>query len=199
MQEYLIKVVILGDRSVGKSTLLKNYHENEKNVEPTIGVDFIMKKLQLKRKELKFHIWDTSGNTTFLNIIKTYLKGCNAGIIVFRLDDFNSFLNIDFWISEFFKEGGRKPLIFVGTHADKIKQIMIEAINEKCNFYGAEYFEISNLVIHDIDNILVKIGDKVLKENLEVDKSPPFLTNNMDYVLFEENEDNSLCKRCNIL
>ncbi len=59
--EFLFKVLIIGDVAVGKSSILKRFAENvfHANYASTIGVDFKMKKLNLRGKAVKLQIWDT--------------------------------------------------------------------------------------------------------------------------------------------
>ena len=59
--EFLFKVLIIGDVAVGKSSILKRFAENvfHAHYGATIGVDFKTKKLNLRGKDVKLQIWDT--------------------------------------------------------------------------------------------------------------------------------------------
>ena len=64
-EEYhqLFKIVILGDSTVGKSSLLHRFTQNKfkSDCKTTIGVDFNIKNVEVDDKTIKAQIWDTAG------------------------------------------------------------------------------------------------------------------------------------------
>lgn len=59
--DYVFKYILVGDASVGKSTLL-NYYINRQFTDsnnPTMGVEFATKKVQINDKVIKLQLWDT--------------------------------------------------------------------------------------------------------------------------------------------
>ena len=67
--DHLIKLLLLGDSAVGKSSLLMRFTENkfEQNFVITIGVDFRMKTIKRGKKYLRIQVWDTAGQVGCLN------------------------------------------------------------------------------------------------------------------------------------
>jgi len=60
-----IKIIIIGDSGVGKSSFLKSFDcdyidSEDLNLAPTIGIDFITKELIFENQKLKMRIWDTA-------------------------------------------------------------------------------------------------------------------------------------------
>jgi len=206
MYDFLFKFVIVGDKNTGKTTLLKKYLNS---VIPTIGVDFISTDIILNSKTFRLHIWDTSGNLNFLNIIQVYLKSSIGAIIVFNLNDIDSFNNIDFWIQKINAlSNDYKKLIIIGTHHDLPRKISYEMIQEKCFKYNIEYFE--TYENFQIEHCFMKIINNIMHDyqikpnlffNLEGIKSniPQKIT--LDYINFDNNNENndSCCKNCSIL
>lgn len=206
MYDFLFKFVIVGDKNTGKTTLLKKYLNS---VIPTIGVDFISTDIILNSKTFRLHIWDTSGNLNFLNIIQVYLKSSIGAIIVFNLNDIDSFNNIDFWIQKINTlSNDYKKLIIIGTHHDLPRKISYEMIHEKCFKYNIEYFETNEHF--QIEHCFMKIIKNIMQDyqikpnlffNLEGIKSniPQKIT--LDYINFDNNNENndSCCKNCSIL
>ena len=63
MADYFIKVLLLGNMAVGKSSLISSYAHREfpKNIIGTGGMDHSVKDIMLQGKQLKIQIWDTAG------------------------------------------------------------------------------------------------------------------------------------------
>jgi small GTP-binding protein len=82
--EYIIKLVLLGDSSVGKTNLLLRFtEENYRSTHtPTIGVDFKIKHMNISGKRVKCQLWDTAGQERFRTITETYYKGASGVILV---------------------------------------------------------------------------------------------------------------------
>ena len=70
-EEYdqLFKIVILGDSTVGKSSLLHRFTQNKfkSDCKTTIGVDFNIKDVEIDGKTIKAQIWDTAGSIFVFN------------------------------------------------------------------------------------------------------------------------------------
>ena len=71
-EEYdqLFKIVILGDSTVGKSSLLHRFTQNKfkSDCKTTIGVDFNIKNVEIDGKTIKAQIWDTAGSIFVFNL-----------------------------------------------------------------------------------------------------------------------------------
>ena len=59
--EYLLKILIIGDSGVGKSSLLVRYCDEKFNPSQaaTVGVDFKSRNITLNNKRMQLRIWDT--------------------------------------------------------------------------------------------------------------------------------------------
>ena len=65
--EYFIKLLLLGDTGVGKSSLMYRYADGEflKDLVGTAGVDHKIKNIEHRGKGIKIEIWDTAGQEKF--------------------------------------------------------------------------------------------------------------------------------------
>lgn len=72
------KIVFLGDQSVGKSSIINRYVNDhfEEGMNPTIGVDFVVKSVYSGDNTYKIHFWDTAGQERFKSLIPSYIKDC---------------------------------------------------------------------------------------------------------------------------
>ena len=97
--DYLFKVLLIGDSSVGKSSILLRFSDNEftSSYISTIGVDFKVRTLDVGGKIVKLQIWDTAGQERFRTITTTYYRGSNGIIIVYDVSNRDSFLNVQQW------------------------------------------------------------------------------------------------------
>eukprot|EP01029_Cantina_marsupialis_P004214 TRINITY_DN141_c0_g1_i1.p1 TRINITY_DN141_c0_g1~~TRINITY_DN141_c0_g1_i1.p1 ORF type:complete len:221 (+),score=53.80 TRINITY_DN141_c0_g1_i1:106-768(+) len=124
--DYFLKVLLIGDSAVGKSSLLARYADNEYNPNfiTTIGVDFRICSFEHKDKAVKLHTWDTSGQERFQAITSTYYRGSDGIIMVYDLTDPDSLVNIKTrWlpmIDRYAKRGVK--LILVGNKCDLIDE-----------------------------------------------------------------------------
>jgi Ras-related protein Rab-1A len=85
--DFLVKLVIVGDSGVGKSSLLLRFSDDQfvENYMATIGVDFRFKTLSIDGRRVKFQIWDTAGQERFRTITSAYYKGCHGIVLVYDI------------------------------------------------------------------------------------------------------------------
>jgi len=99
--DYLVKFIIIGNSSTGKSCLMHYFIENKcnfhshftlflqkivkKSTTHTIGVEFGSKLLQIGSKTIKLQIWDTAGQERFRSVAKTYYKGALGAIVLYDI------------------------------------------------------------------------------------------------------------------
>ena len=96
-----VKMIIVGDSGVGKSCILFSYLYNKPCLYPvsSIGVDCHSKIITIKNKSIKLIVWDTVGQEYFLSITKSYYRNSDIVLLVFAINDLDSFKNIKKWIS----------------------------------------------------------------------------------------------------
>lgn len=163
---YRGKVILLGNPSVGKTSLLARYVDDtfSEQYNPTIGANFLIKevdlkeiihkltnlddelKQQVKEKGFKIYFWDIGGQPDKLFANEYYFADAVGAIIVFDLFNRESFKNLEFWISKLKNLSGEEvPFILVGNKTDlsEARKISEKEIEDKANKYEVEYFETS--------------------------------------------------------
>lgn len=101
-EEYLFKVVIIGDSAVGKSNLLSRYARNEFNInsKATIGVEFQTQSLEIDGREVKAQIWDTAGQERFRAVTSAYYRGAVGALVVYDISRSSTFESVQRWLQE---------------------------------------------------------------------------------------------------
>lgn len=94
------KLIVIGDSGVGKTNIIIKFTEEyfKDNYVATIGVDFKVKTIQVDDKKIRLQIWDTAGQERYKNITETYYKGAAGIVLVYAVNDRNTFVNLEKWI-----------------------------------------------------------------------------------------------------
>lgn len=121
--EMNLKLVIVGDPSVGKTSLLKRIIDNEfsDKYTSTLGVDFSFKEINVRDSRIKLQIWDTAGQERYRSLITSYYKHTDGIILVFDLTDPQSFKNLlDNWLTHItnYLSGDFPKILIFGNKAD---------------------------------------------------------------------------------
>nr|XP_039264618.1 ras-related protein Rab-9B-like [Styela clava] len=102
-QSQVLKVVLIGDGGVGKSSLMNRYITGKYDGQSyhTIGVEFLNKNITLENKKYTLQIWDTAGQERFKSLRTPFYRGADCCLLVYAVDDEQSFHNLDLWKKEF--------------------------------------------------------------------------------------------------
>ncbi|CAO3646002.1 unnamed protein product [Cunninghamella echinulata] len=112
MTKDILKIVLLGDGGVGKTSLRNQYlHKQFTNAyRATIGADFITKEvIRDDGKKVMMQIWDTAGQERFQSLGVAYYRGADACILIYDVNNFLSFQHIGNWRNEFLKQSSLPP------------------------------------------------------------------------------------------
>ncbi|CAN1251390.1 Ras-related protein RABA5d [Linum perenne] len=128
-EEYLFKIVIIGDSAVGKSNLLSRYSRNEFNShsKATIGVEFQTQSMEIDGKEIKAQIWDTAGQE----------RGAVGALIVYDISRRTTFESVGRWLDELTTHSDTtvaRMLVGNKCDLDNIRDVSVESTNVKKAF-----------------------------------------------------------------
>ena len=153
--ELNLKLVLIGDSNVGKTTLLYKYidNENKEDIIPTLGLENKVKTIRIKGINTKIQIWDTAGQEKFNSLTKNIFTNTDGILIIFDLTNKTSFTHIKNWIEDV-KDQSKKSIkkIIVGNKSDlkdkrKVTKEDIKSITEKY-----KYIEVSALNGNNVEN-----------------------------------------------
>ena len=117
-----MKIIVIGNGQVGKSTLTVKFVKDifTTQYKQTLGVDFLNIKKYIKNIELEidFYIWDTAGQDHYNAITRRYYRGADACLIVFAINDRNSFNQVKSWHEKMLQECGNVPAALIMSKID---------------------------------------------------------------------------------
>ncbi|KAJ5340752.1 hypothetical protein N7541_009876 [Penicillium brevicompactum] len=102
-KKVLLKVIILGDSGVGKTSLMNQY-VNKKfsgSYKATIGADFLTKEVLVDDRLVTMQIWDTAGQERFQSLGVAFYRGADCCVLVYDVNNSKSFEALDSWRDEF--------------------------------------------------------------------------------------------------
>ncbi|MFW9916230.1 MAG: GTP-binding protein [Candidatus Thorarchaeota archaeon] len=121
----IIKICLLGDGAVGKTSLRKRFMGEgfEHSYQITIGADFASKEATLSDgRKVKFQIWDLAGQSHFNTVRNLYFKGSMGSLAVYDVTRPDTLGNLENWCQEFWSLNGAgpRPVITLGNKADMV-------------------------------------------------------------------------------
>ena len=186
----VLQLMLLGDGQVGKTSLILRLTGNQFNDSQltTVGKESYVQQEVLHGYELKMKIWDTAGQERFKSMSVQVIKNSDAVILVYSIDDVNSFKALDLWLRKLNETSDltKKPIIIIGNKSDveESKRQVTEAEgrlyaeSKGYHFYetsaktGANVKEAFNDIFEQLyvafeDEIT---GKKSVKSNLKINK-----------------------------
>ena len=96
-----IKLILLGETGVGKTSIIKRYINDEFDPTTTTSLttSYVGKLIEKDNKKIKLNIWDTVGQEKFRSISQLFLKNTKIVIMVYSIISQESFDNLDYWLN----------------------------------------------------------------------------------------------------
>jgi small GTP-binding protein len=166
--DFLYKILLIGDSSVGKTSVLLRYIDGNFDPESrsTIGVDFKVATLDVAGKNVKLQLWDTAGQETFRTIVSSYYRGAHGVIFVYDVTAEQTFTSIERWLSEATSNLRQKvPMLLIGNKIDLQDQrtIPTEQGAKFAEAHGMEFLEASALLNTNIREAFDRMAHSLVK------------------------------------
>jgi len=124
-KKVLLKVIILGDSGVGKTSLMNQYVNKKFNnqYKATIGADFLTKEVMIDDRLVTMQIWDTAGQERFQSLGVAFYRGADCCVLVYDVTSGSSFKNLESWRDEFLIQASPRdpenfPFVVIGNKVD---------------------------------------------------------------------------------
>ena len=166
------KLIIIGDISVGKSSLLIRAikHTFKPAYSPTLGFDMFYIYIKIKDKILKLQVWDTGGQEIYQSLISNFYRNSSLAFMVYAINDKDSFEHIDNWLKEIKHQSNPDVKIFlIGNKCDLIEEREVsyeEGEKYYKNFDLNAFYEVSAKTGEKTEEILVQAA-RVLIDDLD--------------------------------
>ena len=209
------KIIIVGDQGVGKSCLAikasRNYFEDFYS--PTVGFEFVSFNVKVQEKIIKLQIWDTCGQEVYRSLISSFYRSASLAIVVYSIDDENSYNNIEKWLNDIKSQSSPDVKIFlVGNKADlEDKRQVTKERGEK--FYEEHklsfFTETSAKTGFNVQNVFLQVAKELYLQHEEIKNrisrpgsvapipyTPEIPNNNVSLETEEDNETKRRKKKC---
>lgn len=161
-----IKVVLLGNSGVGKSSLVLRFVADnfKSDGDATIGASYMGKMLQFNDRMIKFNIWDTAGQERYHSLAKMYYRDANAAIMTYDITKRESFEGLKRWHQEL-QEFGPKDIVITiaGNKEDLVENEVVspEEVKAFANSIGAIYRKTSAKTNYGVEQLFRDIATKI--------------------------------------
>ncbi|XP_057318116.1 ras-related protein Rab-18 [Microplitis mediator] len=97
-----LKLLMIGESNVGKSSILLRFTEDEfnENMQNTVGMDYKTKQMSIDGNVVKLAIWDTAGQERFRTLTPSYYRDGQGAILMYDVTDRNTFIKLETWLDE---------------------------------------------------------------------------------------------------
>jgi Ras-related protein Rab-39B len=168
--DYQFRFILIGDSTVGKSSLLRSFSDGKFSEisDPTVGVDFFSRLVHVRDgSRIKLQLWDTAGQERFRSITKSYYRNSVGAILAYDITNRSSFERIPTWLSEAkrYIEPFRPVFLIVGCKLDLAaedrRQVGVEEVFDYAAAHGLHFIETSAKSGENVDEAFQLITQTV--------------------------------------
>lgn len=177
-KKVLLKVIILGDSGVGKTSLMNQYVNKKfsNQYKATIGADFLTKEVMVEDRLVTMQIWDTAGQERFQSLGVAFYRGADCCVLVFDVTAPTTFKTLDSWRDEFLIQASPRdpdnfPFVVLGNKIDlENRQVTTKRAQAWCQSKNnMPYFETSAKEAINVEQAFQTIARNALKQETEVE------------------------------
>ncbi|MFX0000588.1 MAG: Rab family GTPase [Candidatus Hodarchaeota archaeon] len=175
---YKFKVIVAGDKNVGKSSLITRFCDNVfyEDLKETIGVGFKRKKVVIKEDSteiaLELNIWDFAGEEKYRKLFPAYAYGASAALFLFDITNIKSLYDIDNWIKVVEENASNDVVkINIATKID-LKDEREVSKEEAIEFFekytpGKKIIETSSKTGENVEKAFIYVAKELIDKSLQ--------------------------------
>uniref|UniRef100_A0A665TKB9 Calcium release activated channel regulator 2A n=1 Tax=Echeneis naucrates TaxID=173247 RepID=A0A665TKB9_ECHNA len=164
----LFKIVLVGNSSVGKTSILKRFCDDcfHPGTSATVGIDYSVKTITVDNSQVAMQLWDTAGQERYRSITKQFFRKADGVIVMYDITAEQSFTAVRQWLMSV-KEGAGEdiPLMLLGNKTDKeIDRQVQKRVGERlAKDHQMIFYECSARSGHNVVESMVDLA-RILKE-----------------------------------
>ncbi|XP_072549442.1 RAB3D, member RAS oncogene family, b isoform X1 [Salminus brasiliensis] len=178
--DYMFKLLIIGNSSVGKTSFLFRYADDSftSAFVSTVGIDFKVKTVFRNNKRIKLQIWDTAGQERYRTITTAYYRGAMGFLLMYDITNQDSFSAVQDWATQIKTYSwDNAQVILVGNKCDLEDDRLIptEDSQRLADELGFQFFEASakdNINVKQVFERLVDVICEKMNETMEGEGGP---------------------------
>ncbi|KAA0154382.1 hypothetical protein FNF27_05858 [Cafeteria roenbergensis] len=173
-----LRILMLGDSGVGKSSIMKRFIDNKfsPSMTSTIGIDYATKVIDSGGSPVKLTVWDTAGQERFRSMAAGYYKGSDGVVMVYDITVRESLENVRQWMRDLRgRVGDGVAVLLVGNKADLAarRQVTEASGRELAESVGAAAFvEVSCRSGAGVNELFQQLTDRVLAARAAASSAP---------------------------
>ncbi|MHA2406665.1 MAG: Rab family GTPase [Candidatus Hermodarchaeia archaeon] len=161
-RQYVLKVCVVGDGAVGKTSLIIRYTEGHfrESYIMTVGTSFAVKELDFGDTLVRLQLWDLAGQPHFSSVRPVFYRGAAGIILVFDVTRRQTFEAIPGWYTEVSQVTGTVPTVLLANKVDLVdqRQTSTEESMAYAQQLGWGYFETSAKEGHGVTDAFRQIA-----------------------------------------
>jgi len=182
-KKVLLKVIILGNSGVGKTSLMNQYVNKKfsNQYKATIGADFLTKEVMVDDRLVTMQIWDTAGQERFQSLGVAFYRGADCCVLTYDVTDPESFKSLDSWRDEFLIQASPRdpenfPFVVLGNKVDlENRSVSARRAHQWCHGKNdIPYFETSAKEAINVEQAFQTIAKNALAQETDDMFTEPF-------------------------
>ncbi|TDH09261.1 hypothetical protein EPR50_G00084970 [Perca flavescens] len=170
----LFKIVLVGNSSVGKTSLLKRFCDDSfhSGTSATVGIDYSVKTIAVDNSQVALQLWDTAGQERYRSITKQFFRKADGVAVMYDITAEQSFTAVRQWLTSV-KEGAGEdiPIMLLGNKTDKemerqVQKEVGERLAKDCQMI---FYECSACSGHNVVESMIHLA-RILKEQEDREK-----------------------------
>ncbi|XP_017064783.1 ras-related protein Rab-18 [Drosophila eugracilis] len=166
MADRAIKLLVIGESGVGKSSLIRRFVENkfDHNHDVTIGMDFKSKVMNVDGIDYKVALWDTAGAERFRSLTPSFYRKALGAILVYDITNRDSLVKLEAWLAELdsYSDNPNIAIIVVGNKIDEERVVDREEGRKFARKHRALFIETSAKCDQFVSDVFKDIVEKIV-------------------------------------
>lgn len=169
--DYQFRLILIGDSTVGKSSLLRAFTEAKFSevCDPTVGVDFFARLVEVRDGvRVKLQLWDTAGQERFRSMTRSYYRNNVGALLLYDITRRSSFEHLIDWLFEARHHSEPQRTVFevVACKVDmeNAREVTTEEGRAFADFYGMQFVETSAKTGYNVEEAFTIIAQEIYEK-----------------------------------